>query len=99
MSMLACIGCLIFTVVLTVPRSTVNLLKGFSMKHRLFLLLTSLFIISLIAGLLLWIPSRGAHASATYDINTLAGKVASVNGTAGLQIRMSAFIQQEADAG
>ena len=31
----------------------------------------------------------------TYDINTLAGKVASVNGTAGLQIRFSAFIQQE----
>ncbi|MHB8400219.1 MAG: sialidase family protein [Candidatus Limnocylindrales bacterium] len=34
--------------------------------------------------------------SPTYDINTLAGKVASVNGTAGLGIRMSAFIQQEA---
>jgi hypothetical protein len=34
--------------------------------------------------------------SQTYDINTLAGKVASVNGTAGLQIRFSAFIEQEA---
>lgn len=33
----------------------------------------------------------------TYDITTLAGKVASVNGTAGLQIRFSAFIEQEAD--
>jgi hypothetical protein len=32
---------------------------------------------------------------ATYDINTLAGKVASVNGTAGLQIRFSAFIEEE----
>ena len=31
----------------------------------------------------------------TYDINTLAGKVASVNGTAGLQIRFSAFIEEE----
>ena len=31
----------------------------------------------------------------TPDINTLAGKVASVNGTAGLQIRFSAFIEQE----
>jgi hypothetical protein len=31
-----------------------------------------------------------------YDISTLAGKVASVNGTAGLQIRMSAFLQEEA---
>src|SRR5207244_10942788 len=32
----------------------------------------------------------------TYDLNTLAGKVASVNGTAGLQIRFSALIEQEA---
>jgi hypothetical protein len=32
----------------------------------------------------------------TYDTNTLAGKVASVNGTAGLQIRFSAFIEEEA---
>src|SRR5215468_8321859 len=30
-----------------------------------------------------------------YDINTLAGKVAAVNGTAGLQIRFSAFIEEE----
>jgi hypothetical protein len=37
-------------------------------------------------------------AATTYDISTLAGKVASVNGTAGLQIRMSAFLQEEADA-
>ncbi len=34
--------------------------------------------------------------SPTYDITTLAGKVASLNGTAGLQIRFSAFIEQEA---
>jgi hypothetical protein len=33
-----------------------------------------------------------------YSINTLAGKVASVKGTAGLQIRMSAFIREEADS-
>jgi hypothetical protein len=39
-----------------------------------------------------------AFASApTYNINTLAGKVASVNGTAGLNIRFSAFVQQEAE--
>ena len=68
------------------------------MKRRLFLLLGTLFSLTLVASLLLWMPS-GAHASTSYDINTLAGKVASVNGTAGLQIRMSAFIQQEADAG
>jgi hypothetical protein len=37
-------------------------------------------------------------ASAGYDISTLAGKVASLNGTAGLQTRFSAFLQEEADA-
>lgn len=36
-------------------------------------------------------------STTTYDINTLAGKVASVNGTAGLQIRFSGFIQEEAN--
>src|SRR2546426_9144745 len=49
-----------------------------------------------------WVSaSAGASpsgASATYHISTLGGKVASVNGTAGLQIRMSAFLQEEADA-
>ncbi len=39
----------------------------------------------------------GQHSSPTYDLNTLAGKVASVNGTAGLQIRFSAFIEAESD--
>jgi hypothetical protein len=38
-----------------------------------------------------------AQTQTTYNINTLAGKVASVNGTAGLQIRFSAFIEEEAD--
>src|SRR6266516_5449194 len=41
---------------------------------------------------------RAGAATPTYNITTLAGKVASVNSTAGLQIRMSAFLQQEADA-
>jgi hypothetical protein len=40
-------------------------------------------------------PTR-VVAAPTYDINTLAGKVASLRGTAGLQIRFSAFIEQEA---
>src|SRR5205809_2108807 len=39
---------------------------------------------------------RASANSTTYDINTLAGKVASVNGTAGLQIRFSALIELEA---
>ena len=33
----------------------------------------------------------------TYNINTLAGKVASLRGTAGMQIRFSAFLEQEAE--
>jgi hypothetical protein len=40
-------------------------------------------------------PAQAATKS--YDITTLAGKVASVNGTAGLQIRFSAFIEEEAE--
>jgi hypothetical protein len=39
---------------------------------------------------------QGQAASPKYDISTLAGKVASLNGTAGLQIRFSAFIEEEA---
>ena len=40
-----------------------------------------------------------ATASApTYDTSTMAGKVASVQGTAGLQIRMSAFLDADATA-
>ena len=38
-----------------------------------------------------------AQKKPTHNINTLAGKVASVNGTAGLQIRFSAFIEEEAE--
>ena len=41
-------------------------------------------------------PTR-VVAARTYDINTLAGKVASLRGTAGLQIRFSAFLEQEAE--
>jgi len=47
------------------------------------------------AGLLAGPP---AQASApTYNISTLAGKVASLNGTAGLQIRFSAYVENEAN--
>ena len=41
--------------------------------------------------------STGSSAGPTYDITTLAGKVASLKGTAGLQIRFSAFLEEEAD--
>jgi hypothetical protein len=42
------------------------------------------------------LASESANAKTTYDINTLAGKVASLRGTAGLQIRFSAFLEEEA---
>ena len=41
-------------------------------------------------------PQSAYADQLTYDLNSLAGKVASVNGTAGLQIRFSALIEQEA---
>jgi len=61
------------------------------MKTRMlittFILLTLLTVTSV---------QSGAAASPKYDVTTLAGKVASLNGTAGLQIRFSAFIEEEA---
>jgi hypothetical protein len=50
------------------------------------------------SGLVAGLIASVAPASATthYDINTLAGKLASLNGTAGLQIRFSAFLQEQA---
>lgn len=59
-------------------------------------------VLSILAMLLsVSVPSVGAISSAqkTYDITTLAGKVASVHGTAGLQIRFSAFLEEEAQQG
>ena len=41
-------------------------------------------------------PAIAQGKPVSYDITTLAGKVASLNGTAGLQIRFSAIIEQEA---
>src|SRR4030095_6176114 len=50
------------------------------------------------AAAMAFVAARPSSAAApTYDINTLAGKVASLRGTAGLQIRFSAFIEQEAE--
>jgi hypothetical protein len=53
-------------------------------------LITSRFCLALAAVVTL--PAAWAQ---TYDINALAGKVASVNGTAGLQIRFSAFVEEQ----
>jgi hypothetical protein len=53
---------------------------------------------ALAAGVLVAMAgSASAAAPAKYDINTLAGKVASLYGTAGLQVRFSAFIEEEAE--
>ncbi len=59
------------------------------MKRVLTFLLLAVFLTSF--------PAQPASAASTsYDITTLAGKVASLNGTKGLQIRFSALIEQEA---
>src|SRR4030095_12287697 len=50
------------------------------------------------AAAMAFVAARPSSAAAPkYDINTLAGKVASLRGTAGLQFRFSAFIEQEAE--
>lgn len=45
------------------------------------------------AGLATAVPAQAATA---YDLNTLSGKVAALRGTAGLQIRFSGFLEEEA---
>lgn len=66
------------------------------MKNRL--RLPTVMLAGLAAGVLVVMAgSASAAAPATYDLNTLAGKVASLYGTAGLQVRFSAFIEEEAE--
>src|SRR6266487_3138386 len=62
------------------------------MIRKLFVVLLILLSAAMVTGL------KPATASQTsYDINTLAGKLASVNNTPGLLITLSGFLQQEAD--
>src|SRR5258706_8460285 len=70
------------------------------MRRKVFVIATSgALLVALVAAGVFAFGTRGASGSqTTYDINTLAGKVASVHGTAGLQIRFSAFIEEEAEA-
>jgi hypothetical protein len=64
-------------------------------RHRMLPLAASL---ALIVSVVITVAGASADAATRhYDINTLAGKVASVNGTAGLQIKVSAFLQEEAE--
>src|SRR5881398_2207603 len=55
--------------------------------------------VALAVGLMSGGSGLASSAPTTHDINTLAGKVAAVESTTGLQIRMSGFIQEEADSG
>src|SRR5438552_16306551 len=50
------------------------------------------------AGVQVSTASSIASSSPTYDITTLAGKVASIRGTQGFYLRASALIEQEADS-
>ena len=59
--------------------------------------LTTMAVAGLVATVVLAAGAGGAAAAQKYDISTLAGKVASLRGTAGLQIRFSAFIEEEAE--
>jgi hypothetical protein len=43
------------------------------------------------------LPGAAQAAAPSYDITTLAGKVAALRGTAGLQVRFSAFVEEEAE--
>jgi hypothetical protein len=54
-------------------------------------------VVAVAATILLAGSAGSAAAAPQYDISTLAGKVASLHGTAGLQIRFSAFIEEEAE--
>src|SRR5262245_17544254 len=57
-----------------------------------------LFIVAAAMALVAVRPSSAVPQSArTYDINTLAGKVASLNAAAGLQVRFSGLIDQAAE--
>src|SRR5713226_2644475 len=68
---------------------------GVAMKYAA-LVSTLVLIAAVMGGMVNGIPTV-VNAQSTFDITTLAGKVASVNSTAGLQIRFSGFIEEQAD--
>src|SRR5438128_10494022 len=70
---------------------------GISMKSIVSLVLVMLGFAVIAAGVQVSAASSNASLSPTYDITTLAGKVASIRGTQGLYLRTSALIEQEAD--
>ncbi len=69
------------------------------MKFSTPVILLGLALLMVLAGFASAAASTNASSPPTYDITTLAGKMASIAGTQGLQIRASAFVQAEADEG
>jgi len=67
------------------------------MKSIVSLVLVVLGFAVIAAGVQVSAASSNTSASPTYDITTLAGKVASIQGTQGFYLRASALIEQEAD--
>src|SRR5437867_9486055 len=70
---------------------------GTSMKSIVSLVLVVLGFAVIAAGVQVSAASPNTSASPTYDITTWAGKVASIRGTQGLDLRTSARPEQEAD--
>src|SRR5207245_9817432 len=68
------------------------------MKSIVSLVLVVLGFAVIAAGVQVSAASPNTSASPTYDITTLAGKVASIRGTQGFYLRASALIEQEADS-
>ena len=64
-------------------------------KHVKMVLVVTAFALPISA---ISIYGTATASTPTYDTSTLAGKIASVKGTAGLQIRMSAFLDADATA-
>src|SRR2546422_7270863 len=67
------------------------------MKSIVPLVLVVLGFVVMAAGVQVSAASLNTSSSPTYDITTLAGKVASIQGTQGFYLRASALIEQEAD--
>src|SRR6266849_5906225 len=70
---------------------------GTSMKSIVSLVLIVLGFAVIAAGVQVSAASSNASSSPTFDITTLAGKVASIQATEGFYLRASALIEQEAD--
>lgn len=69
------------------------------MRHSTPLVLLGLAVLLVLAGLSSAATTANTSSQPTYDITTLAGKMASIDATQGLIIRASAYLQQEADEG